>query len=182
MKRFYIYVIMGLLSVSCIDFLDVRPENSTTFNNYFRSGKDAEALLNSMMSNLRFAENQDQVHAYAGMKVDNVASDYRGNNVRRARQLAPRTYFTATWQLYYAAIHDADLFLDNAYRFPMSKEIVDIYRLQAYFVKGLCYFWLGRPGVRWPIVPNSESVTEKLGKSSVKPGHGRGDEMGFISH
>lgn len=74
MKRFYIYVIMGLLSVSCIDFLDVRPENSTTFNNYFRSGKDAEALLNSMMSNLRFAENQDQVHAYAGMKVDNVAS------------------------------------------------------------------------------------------------------------
>ena len=62
-------MIMGLLSVACTDFLDVRPENSTTFNNYFRSGKDAEALLNSMMSNLRFAENQDQVHAWAGMKA-----------------------------------------------------------------------------------------------------------------
>lgn len=168
MKRFYIYMIMGILSVSCTDFLDVRPENSTTFNNYFRSGKDAEALLNSMMSNLRLAENQDQVHAWAGMKVDNVAQDYRGNSIRRARQLAPRTYFTATWQLYYAAIHDADLLLDNAYRFPMSKEIVDIYRLQAYFVKGLCYFWLGRAWGEVPIVPNSESVTEKLGKNSVK--------------
>lgn len=57
MKRYIVYIVMGFFAISCSDFLDVRPENSTTFNNYFRSGQDAEALLNSMMANLRVAEN-----------------------------------------------------------------------------------------------------------------------------
>lgn len=167
MKKYFVYIIAGLLSMSCSDYLDVRPENSTTFNNFFRSGQDAEALLNSMMANLRFAENSDMVHVAAGMAVDNVTWDYRGLPITRARELNPRGYFGATWRPYYATIHDADLMLDNAYRFPMSEEIVDIYRLQAYFVKGMCYFWLARAWGEVPIVPNSESFLEKLGKSSV---------------
>lgn len=167
MKRYIVYIVMGFFAISCSDFLDVRPENSTTFNNYFRSGQDAEALLNSMMANLRVAENSGQIHAWAGMKVDNIAMDYRGTPIRRAQQLMARTYFSANWRNYYQAIHDADLLLDNAYRFPMSEEIVDIYRLQAYFVKGICYFWIARGWGDAPIVPNSMSVTEKIGKSSA---------------
>ena len=167
MKKYFIYIVVGLLTMSCNGYLDVRPENSTTFNNYFRSGQDAEALLNSMMVNLRYAENSDMLHIAAGLKVDNVANDYRGTPIYRARQLAPVSYFRSSWRAYYAAIHDADVMLDNAYRFPMSEEIVDIYRLQAYFVKGLCYFWLARAWGEVPIVPNSESIEVKLAKSSV---------------
>ncbi len=163
-----IYIIMVFLSVSCNGYLDVVPEGSTTFNNFFRTGQDAEALLSSMMSNLRSAENSDQIHVQAGLKVDNVASDYRGMGVARARSLAPRTYFTAWWKPYYDAIHDADLMLDNAYRFELPEETVDMYRQQAYFVKGLCYFWIGRAWGEAPIVPNSESIQMKLGKSSVQ--------------
>ena len=75
MKKYFIYIVVGLLTMSCNGYLDVRPENSTTFNNYFRSGQDAEALLNSMMVNLRYAENSDMLHIAAGLKVDNVAND-----------------------------------------------------------------------------------------------------------
>ncbi len=167
MKQYFIYIVVGLLAMSCSGYLDVRPENSTTFNNYFRSGQDAEALLNSMMNNVRVAENSDMLHIAAGLKVDNVVSDYRGTPIYRARQLAPVSYFRSNWRNYYAAINDADVMLDNAYRFPMSEEIVNIYRLQAYFVKGLCYFWLARAWGEVPIVPDSESIEIKLAKSSV---------------
>ena len=167
MKKYILYIVVGLLSVSCNGYLDVQPENSTTFNNYFRSGQDAEALLNSMMSNLRAAENSDMTHVAAGLKVDNVTWDYRGYPITRARELNPRGYLGVTWHPYYTVLHDADLMLDNAHRFPMAEEIVDIYRLQAYFVKGMCYFWLARAWGEVPIVPNSESFLEKLGKSKV---------------
>ncbi|MFR6542750.1 MAG: RagB/SusD family nutrient uptake outer membrane protein [Butyricimonas virosa] len=166
MKQF-IYIVTALLLMSCNGYLDVRPENSTTFNNFFRSGQDAEALLNSMMANLRLAEYTDMIHVAAGLKVDNITWDYRGYSITGAKELNPREYFGATWRPYYEVIHDADVMLDNAYRFPMSEEIVDIYRLQACFMKGLCYFWLARAWGEVPIVPNSESIEVKLGKSSV---------------
>lgn len=167
MKQYLIYIIMGLLAASCSGYLDVRPENSTTLNNYFRSGQDAEALLNSMMTNLRVAENSDMVHIAAGLRIDTITGRWDGGPITRARQLEPYSYFKSDWRPYYAAIHDADVMLDNAYRFPMSEEIVDIYRLQACFVKGLCYFWLARAWGEVPILPNSESIEVKLGKSSV---------------
>lgn len=164
MKKVYIYIIMAFLSVSCNGYLDVVPEGSTTFNSFFRTGQDAEALLASMMSNLRSAEYSDVIHIYAGLRVDNIDDSY----VDRTRQLAPYTYFKAWWKPYYDAIHDADLMLDNAYRFELPEETVDRYRQQAYFVKGMCYFWIGRAWGEAPIVPNSESFQLKLGKSSVK--------------
>ena len=36
MKQYFIYIVVGLLAMSCSGYLDVRPENSTTFNNYFK--------------------------------------------------------------------------------------------------------------------------------------------------
>ena len=80
MKQF-IYIVTALLLMSCNGYLDVRPENSTTFNNFFRSGQDAEALLNSMMANLRLAEYTDMIHVAAGLKVDNITWDYRGYSI-----------------------------------------------------------------------------------------------------
>lgn len=168
MKKVYIYIIMAFLSVSCNGYLDVVPEGSTTFNSFFRTGQDAEALLNSMMSNLRSAESSDMLHVAAGLKIDTVYEDY-AEDVMYARQLAPKTYFSNSWwKPYYNTIHDADLMLDNAYRFELPEEIVDMYRQQAYFVKGLCYFWIARAWGDAPIVPNSESIQMKLGKSSVR--------------
>ena len=168
MKR-YIYIIMVFLSVSCNGYLDVVPEGSATFNNFFRTGQDAEALLASMMAHVRTAGgSSDEVHISAGLKVDKLVNDYQSDIVRGARQLAPKIYFGAWWKTFYDAIHDADLMLDNAYRFELPEETVDIYRQQSYFVKGLCYFWIGRAWGEAPIVPNSESIQMKLGKSSAQ--------------
>ena len=47
MKRYYKYLLCLLLPCccQCADFIDVQPENSPTYTNYFKSEKDAEALL-----------------------------------------------------------------------------------------------------------------------------------------
>lgn len=47
MKRYLYWLSLPILlfEMACTDFIDVRPENATTYTNYFRTQKDAEALL-----------------------------------------------------------------------------------------------------------------------------------------
>lgn len=92
MKQF-IYIVTALLLMSCNGYLDVRPENSTTFNNFFRSGQDAEALLNSMMANLRLAEYTDMIHVAAGLKVDNISLGLQGLFDYRGKRIEPSGVF-----------------------------------------------------------------------------------------
>ena len=50
MRRLIYGIMMLLLFARCADFIDVVPENSTTFTSFFQTEKDAEALLNSLKS------------------------------------------------------------------------------------------------------------------------------------
>lgn len=65
---------MLLLFARCADFIDVVPENSTTFTSFFQTEKDAEALLNSLKSQERkMVLNQIyEPHVSAGLLVDST--------------------------------------------------------------------------------------------------------------
>ncbi|PXZ43785.1 MULTISPECIES: RagB/SusD family nutrient uptake outer membrane protein [Sanguibacteroides] len=160
------YIGIGLIVLSCCwgctGMLDVRPENSVTFNNYFDSEQDAEFLLNALMDQVRTCLlGGPGFHAVAGAIMDTTSfSDYYN-----ALNLRPDTYKNSVWTSFYYAIDKADLILNNAHRFPFSQDKLKPYLLQCYFAKALCYFFLARDWGEVPII-RGEKYTP-LAKSSV---------------
>lgn len=161
--RKYIYhswMVIALFLAGCTDIIDVRPEDSTTFTNYFRTAKDAEALLNSLQYDLR-QNLMSMTQEYNGYIIDTV----KDNAIRSTRNLTPAQYKLG-WEEYYSCLSSADIIIDNAHRFPLSEEIITPYVMQAYFAKAMIYFKLGRIFGKVPIRHNTQ-VYEKLPQSSI---------------
>lgn len=56
MKKYISYLLLCfsmILCWQCEDFIDVRPENSPTYTNYFRTQQDAEALLTGLQTRVK---------------------------------------------------------------------------------------------------------------------------------
>ena len=154
-KYVYIFCFVLLGITGCADFIDVRPENSTTYTNYFRTQKDAEILLNGVMYYMRMAIN---LRNSADIVDDNVNFSIT-NNLNPANNLS-------AFDGYGNLIYQANLILDNAHRFEIPEEELEPYLLQAYFAKGVAYFFLAMKFGDAPITKSSTSF-EKLPQSPV---------------
>ena len=164
MKNYIFVLFIGLFLSGCTGVIDVQPENSTTFTNYFKAKKDAEALLVTMHSSLRDVIFNDVYgpHHAAGAILDQTSA----SSVTAARNLDPSTHANQVWRYYYETINSADIIIDNIHRFPFPAEEMEPYRLQACFAKGLMYFMLAQRFGEVPITRGSTNF-DKLGKSSV---------------
>lgn len=153
MKR-YINIILCVFlftGTGCADWINVDPENSVTFENYFKSEKDAQSLLFTVQIKLRdlhtpfkFAE----LHDYKWWTKDHLPD------------------VIASFEGYYQTIAAADMIIDNAFRFPLGEEVIRPYLLQAYFAKAYTYFLLAKDFGEAPIVKDGQSF-QKYAKSSV---------------
>lgn len=141
MRKYIIAFWIGLVVVfsGCTDMVNVKPEQSVTYTNYFKSLKDAEALLTGVEADLRKLYWYNSTHDLFGMIVDEstyyVFDDTRNRSVK---------YMEGTWKEEYNTIYLADLILDNVNRFQVNKDELEPYILQAYFIKGFVYFMLAQ--------------------------------------
>lgn len=162
MKKYLLIFLLPLFSLSgCTDVIDVTPENATTFTNYFKSLKDAEALQVTMYGAMREFALKNNNHIFAGDYYDNYIAS---NNVYRIWSL-DLSYHVANWADIYQIIFDADLIIDNARRFP-SQDSIRPYVSDACFVKAYCYFRLAQDWGDVPIRVNSTNFN-KVGQSPV---------------
>ena len=160
MKRYLYWLSLPILlfEMACTDFIDVRPENATTYTNYFRTQKDAEALLTYLQVKIKSI-------AYGGVADRGIIADSDPNGWEVPNKLDPsmaRAYLKA----YYDVIHQADLILDNAHRFEITANELEPYLLQAYFAKGIAYFYLAMNFGEVPITKESTNF-DKLPQSSI---------------
>lgn len=160
MRKCYILLMSVVLMMCwrCVDFIDVRPENSTTYTNYYRTQQDAESLLTGLMSYIQTVGSNEWLAA-VGEKVD-VDLYYSIPNRLLDYQVS------YSWGYFYNVIYQADLILDNAFRFELTEEEMKPYLLQAYFAKGIAYFYLARVFGEAPITQGSTTF-EKFPQSSV---------------
>ena len=165
MRSIYICILSMVLLFGCADVINVEPENDTTFTNYFKTTKDAEALLTSLQLDIRsmMCETGEQnPHLFAGEMIDSAVSRY----ISGPRTLDYTYYVNKSWEKFYRVINSADLILDNLHRFPLTEEELKPWELQACFAKGVAYFLLAQ---RWGEVPITKGTTYfgKLARSSV---------------
>lgn len=173
--RKIVTIILLLPLFSCNDWLDIEPEQSVTFMNYFQREQDLEDVLNSMLVNERsiFANDFGDAFGWSGLPCWN-GGDYDG-----FRKLEPDSYLDRriatygvfgreNWTTHYKTIYYTNLLEENRSRFEnISEERADYWIAQANFIKALVYFDLAR---RWgdvPFAPASESK-DAVGKSPAK--------------
>ncbi len=147
-----------LLCWRCSDFIDVRPENSPTYTNYFRTLQDAEALLTALQVRVTEMGWRGGI-ARNGQYVDDDPNEYLTNRLNLM-------YAQRDWAVFYDAIYQADLILDNAQRFEVKKEELAPYLQQAYFAKAVAYFFLARNFGEAPITKGS-TVFVPIAQSTV---------------
>ena len=158
-KYVYIFCFVLLGITGCTDFIDVSPENATTYTNYFKTQKDAEALLTTLGHYMRGTWSTDP---------GNMSVSLMGEYVDEDLFYYPKDlgFWPASWLLPYWTIYQADLILDNAHRFEIPEEELKPYLLQAYFAKGAVYFFLAMNFGEVPITKSSTSF-DKLPQSTV---------------
>lgn len=154
MKK-YIHIILFFFlfaGIGCADWINVEPENSVTFENYFKSEKDAQSLLFTLEIYMR-----DLGAPFADITEFIKDKSYSGDYLDiRLASLEPN----------YEIIAAADMIIDNAHRFPLKEEVIKPYVLQAYFAKAVAYFQLAMDFGEAPIIKDGQTF-KKYAKSSV---------------
>lgn len=156
MKKIFIQILVWVtfFCSGCESILDVEPENAVTYTNYFKSVQDAEALLASLQSRLKSLEmgsdaGYPMVHCGAA-----IIADVYNSTLQNYRNMNPLTYRNnnSSESRCYEILEAAHMIIDNAHRFELSKEIVQLYVLQAHFGRALAYFRLAQIEGEAPIV------------------------------
>ena len=155
MKKIFIYLfsLVVLWNTGCEGVLEVEPENSVTYTNYFKTVQDAEAILAGCERKIKMVKMPmgsmyyvATAHCGAGLLVD--VYDYE---IDAYRSMDPSRY-EGTVSSCYAIIEQAHMLLDNAHRFEISEEELRPYLQQAHFARAIGYFELAREWGEVPIV------------------------------
>lgn len=169
MRKLLVYLFI-LPLFSCDDFLTMESENDVTFVNYFQTETDVESCIIDMMANEiklwgAVVSQRISVLDIAALPCD----DYRNERMRNL----DATYFTnvenmESWGAYYSLIGEADVLLDNAYRFSgITEERKQFWLAQASFMKAFAYFEIARKWGDAPISPGA-NAKDPIGKSPAK--------------
>ena len=146
---------------SCNDWLNVEPEDSVTFVNYFKSEEELKALHNGIASYMKNICIGKQPYFYNALDADNIEWTYQG-----FWTLDPDTYLPdesmvldVNWSGFYDAIYMANVMIENEYRFEnISEERAKFWLGQAHFCKAMRYFRIARIWGDAPIAKGSESI------------------------
>lgn len=167
MKKISIYVALFFMLVSCDNLLDVTCETGVTYQNYFKSEADLEAIVTCMLrlEYELYGKGNTNLLELAGLQCD----EYYDSGYRNLKY----TLFAGedspnSWGSYYDLIYLANLLEDNQPRFEgITQDRIDFWLAQANFMKALAYFNIARMWGDAPIPENSNTLAA-IGKSPVK--------------
>ena len=134
MEKIYLYIltIFTLTCSGCGDFLNVEPENSVTYTNYFKTVQDAETLLAGIEywvkdyhigSGLMYPEE----HCKTAMLLDVYVGD-----IKEAKDMEPGAHTSSPKRLY-QTLEQIHMLLDNIHSFELPKQTIHPYELQGHY-------------------------------------------------
>lgn len=142
---------------SCDDKLNLDPENSVTFLNYFNTDADLQAVMININTEYREARNLSSIYpAIQGVKTDK-ARGFEGY-----MDLSPATISAdngvSSWVYYYEVITWCNILLENIEKAEISKDRKDFYYGAGYFYRALAYFNLTEIWRDVPIITKSDFI------------------------
>lgn len=145
MKKILLFGIWCMLFHSaCTDMLNIKPENSVTYTNFFKSERDLETFTGSIHAALTDVMTQFWGVEYAGVLADNSPSGSGMTPPGLFRFHGWDVTGNMSWKPFYDVIYLCNTLFENVEPSVCSPERLDFYFGQAEFAKGLCYFQLAR--------------------------------------
>lgn len=159
MKKISIYIILFLSLISCDNLLDVTCETGVTYQNFFKSEADLEAVVTSMLRQevSVYALGSSNLLELAGLMCD----EYYDEGYRTLKySLFAGENSPTSWSSFYDLIYLANLLEDNRPRFEgMTQDRIDFWLGQANYIKAFSYFNIARIWGDAPIPANSNDLS-----------------------
>ncbi|WP_270516830.1 RagB/SusD family nutrient uptake outer membrane protein [Sanguibacteroides sp. AM78-02pH3A] len=161
MRKFTIillHIVMMMLQSACNGLMDVEPENSMTYYNYFKTERDIEMIMLEAYRSYRSNYQYSTPRAVSGEVMDEC-SEY----LPEALRILDATTINAaeprcSWYSYYSSISQAMMVIENIDKAGLSTDRYNYWLGQALFYKALCYFEIVRDWGDCPYVPTSYKV------------------------
>lgn len=133
-----------LLNSACSDMLNLEPENSVTYTNFFKSEQDLETFTGSIHSSLADVMTQFWGVEYAGVLADASPSGNAMTPPGLFRFHGWDVTGSMSWKPFYDVIYLCNTMFKNVESSVCSEERLNFYFGQADFAKGMCYFQLAK--------------------------------------
>ena len=164
MKSNKILFILSILwgCFACTDGLEVIPENSVTFENYFKTEKDIETSLNALRDEFRStcAFNANKTPIDLGFVHDTLRSTSAQKSFNwDATQFTP-IYVDFFWNSHYAIICYANILLENIDKAEITQNRKDYYIGLAHFYRGFTYFRIAQKWGEAPLQTDSRDISK----------------------
>jgi predicted dithiol-disulfide oxidoreductase (DUF899 family) len=150
MKLKYILIVVGMITLfSCDKWLEMMPPSGLTREEFWKTKEDVEAVLMGAYSNFSTLDNLMFIHgeARADLVTDDVNTDESVKNMMKSN-IYPDNWLS-NWGNFYKVINYCNEIIKNAPGVQqIDKTFTDYQRLgfmsEAYFLRGLAYFYLVR--------------------------------------
>ena len=158
---------MSLMLTSCLDdALDVVPENSITYTNFFTEPGEIESAVNSMIQSMPVVENEQRFYGTLIADWDNMATVWQQHRNFHLKSFG-NTNMVMHWTDSYNTIYDANTILDNMGKAEgMSEDLERFYKGQCYFALGWSYYYVAQNWGEAPIVTEPKNLEKVYAKSS----------------
>lgn len=180
MRNLFLYFIsLVLISSACTDMIDIEPENSVTFENYFQNEQEIETTAYTMQDYLkRYVLMNSICPAAYGELSDKYYGSYE-----KARELSTAFFSPGSsisyWDGHYSAITWAHMVIDNMPSVKnISEERKNFYLGQAYFTRAYVYFKLLQTWGDVPLIvnmydnaPRAQTPWEEVLDFAIKDGN-----------
>jgi hypothetical protein len=161
----FLFIAVALLCTSCSkDFLEVKPEDRITDENFWKSKDDTYLSLYGIYNTLQ----KPKVYGY-GAGLDAATPNayqwahWEGMEMQVGNgtiQAGDAGIVTDRWRDCYKGINRANYFLDNIEKVEMDEETKKVMKGEAYFLRGVFYALLADSYGGVPIITKTISVEE----------------------
>ncbi|MBD8490695.1 RagB/SusD family nutrient uptake outer membrane protein [Echinicola sp. CAU 1574] len=174
MKKIYIFLltILTLSLSSCNDWLELQPENNQVSDEYWANKEEVEAVLGAGYVRLR--ESMEQMLVWGEMRGNGLSMGFGTIDVDIYRinqwDIGPGNEFVK-WDKFYQVINYANMVIKYGPTVvdkdpSFSENVMQSYLSEAYFLRGLAYFYLVRnfrdvPLITEPYMDDSQSFEKE---------------------
>jgi hypothetical protein len=162
-----IFSSMSLMLTSCLDdALDVVPENSITYTNFFTEPGEVESAVNSMIKNMWVLEPGQRYYGTVIADWNNMATVWQQHRNFHLKSFE-YTQNSISWTTCYNTIYDANTILSNMGKAQgLSDDLERFYKGQCYFTLGWTYYYVAQNWGDAPIVTEPKNLEKVYAKSS----------------
>lgn len=167
MKSLYKALLLSccIILASCSDFLDLKPKNELSADEYYKTAEQIDGAVNGVYSNLQASNLYKDWYVFSEIPSDNTRNQLSGSVTDQdefdkyyIRTTNP--YLNNFWKESYSAINRANTVLGRIDEVEMDAKLRDQYKLECKFLRGLLYFNLVRVFGDVPLVLKEISITE----------------------